>query len=100
MKNIITKLTAALILLLVLCGVVCLLAVYSSNNPNKVLIIRKDYSPGYTFSGRMSGVIFPQYEITVVNAFRMRTIKLNKTEWDRVTRWQKYNTKYPLSEYW
>ena len=100
MKNRITKLTTALILLLVLCGVVCLLAIYSINNPNKVIIISKDYSPGYTFRGHISGVIFPQYKITVVNAFRMRTIYLNKTEWDRVLKWQKYNTKYPFYIYW
>ena len=97
-----TKIGIAAMLLLILCVVVCILALYSNKHPNETLIINKSKFKGYSFktSNGVQGVIYPRFEITVVNAFRIRKIHISGTEWEAVVKWQKYNTKHPLKMYY
>lgn len=100
--NRITKIGIAITPLLILCVVVCMLALYSNAHPNETIIINKSKLEGYSFQtdNGVYGIIYPRYEITVINAFRVRVISISYAEWVWVDKWQKYNTKYPLKMYY
>lgn len=97
-----TKIGIAVTPLLILCVVVCMLASYSNKHPNETIIINKSKFDGYSFQtdNGVCGVIYPRYEITIVNAFRIRIISVSNKEWVGVEKWQKYNTKHPLKMYY
>ena len=97
-----TKIGIAITPLLILCVVVCMLAFYSSKHPNETIIINKTSTEGFSFEtdNGVYGIIYPKYELTLINAFRIKTISISKNEWDGVDKWQKYNTKHPLKMYY
>lgn len=87
--------------LLILCFVLCVLAIYSSKYPREVIIINKSKTEGHTFRDDNGAlyVMYPTYEITVMNGLRVRTINVDKSVWEGVSKWQKFNTKHPLKMY-
>jgi len=97
-----TKIGIVITPLLILCVVVCMLALYSNKHPNETIIINKSKYEGYSFktSNGVQGVIYPRFEITVANAFRIRKIHISDIERAAVVKWQKYNTKHPLKMYY
>ena len=79
--------------------------IYTINHPKNGIVINKHYYNEGNLelscgNSKISGYVYPNYKITLLNANRVTTICVSENEYNNVKKWRIYTAKHNLNMYY